>query len=291
MNQKSLYYKPSGSIGPVAIVLSVVFGLIASLILGTLYGYMIYYLPFIYFNFIIVILYGFGVGSATGIGAKFGKARNSTVLGLIALCIGVLSFYFGWVSWMHALTEQNVLKVDLIAVFSKFNPSHVYSMASDIAQTGAWSIFGWTPKGFSLYLVWGVESLMIIFLTVVAAVVIIDEPFCERCNTWIQEDSTISPYPFIEDEENYKASLEKEGVELVLNQAKLETSEAKFSEYQLFVCKMCNSNQMLTVSNVELSLNSEGKEEQAKTEIAKHILLDKAQISTLKSDPNSDVIS
>ncbi|PCJ17214.1 MAG: hypothetical protein COB02_14300 [Candidatus Cloacimonadota bacterium] len=291
MNKKNIYYQHSGAIGPTAILLSIIFGLIASLFLGIIYGYIIYALPFIYANFIIVGLYGFGVGSAVGIGAKFGKARNEKVLGFIAFLVGILAFYFGWVSWLHAVTEQNVLNVDLVAVFSDLAPSKVFSMATSIAQKGAWGIFGWTPTGFSLYFIWGIEALMIIFLTVIAATVSIDDPFCERCNNWIKQDSDISPFSFIGDIDSYKSSIEKEGAEFVLNAKKQEEAESKFSEYKLFACNNCNSSQMLSVSNVEITLGSDNKEEFTKTEVIKYLLLNKEQFTSLKSPSSSDVIT
>ncbi|MCB0064841.1 MAG: hypothetical protein KDE19_22105, partial [Caldilineaceae bacterium] len=52
------YYQDSGKIGILGPLLMVVLALPATLIFGLVYGFAIYYIPFIYFNFFITLFYG-----------------------------------------------------------------------------------------------------------------------------------------------------------------------------------------------------------------------------------------
>ncbi|MBK7885415.1 MAG: hypothetical protein IPJ81_17725 [Chitinophagaceae bacterium] len=53
------YYKPSGRFSPISIVFLIIICSIAIPILGFLYSYAIWYIPFIYINFIITGLLGY----------------------------------------------------------------------------------------------------------------------------------------------------------------------------------------------------------------------------------------
>ena len=77
MNQKNKYYEHSGQIGLIGPIYMIVFGTVAALVLGAIYGYAIYYIPFIYFRFIITLIFGAAVGHSIGIGGKLGKVRNA----------------------------------------------------------------------------------------------------------------------------------------------------------------------------------------------------------------------
>ncbi len=79
MMRQSPYYEHSGVIGMFGPILMILFGLAGAVAGGAIYGYLIFYIPFIYLNFFITLGFGALVGYLVGMGAKIGKIRNVPV--------------------------------------------------------------------------------------------------------------------------------------------------------------------------------------------------------------------
>lgn len=88
------YYKPSGNFSPISIGYLAALALTAFPILGLIYAYAIWYIPFIYINFIIAAGFGFGIGLLinTFVIGK-GKVRNVMLSILFGLLGGFISLY------------------------------------------------------------------------------------------------------------------------------------------------------------------------------------------------------
>jgi predicted protein tyrosine phosphatase len=89
----------------------------------------------------------------------------------------LLSEFLGWVVWVYA--AQDVIFL---------NPMTILQFLQILAAQGAWSIFGWTPTGFALWAIWGLEAITIIGAsTAVAWSIVGTTPFCETCDRWIDD--------------------------------------------------------------------------------------------------------
>ena len=62
MNQINVYYRHSGAIGLMGPVYMIIFGTVGTLVLGIIYGYAIFYIPYIAHNFLITLGFGALVG-------------------------------------------------------------------------------------------------------------------------------------------------------------------------------------------------------------------------------------
>ncbi len=152
MYQEKKYYEHSGVIDLKGIIFMIIFGAVGTLVLGTIYGYATFYIPFIYLNFIITLGFGVGVGLLVGIGGRLGKVRNSKALLIFGFIFGFIAEYAGWISWIFAFSEQEALV---------FMPSRILNAIQFVSENGAWSLFDWVPTGTFLYIVWGIEAFIV----------------------------------------------------------------------------------------------------------------------------------
>jgi hypothetical protein len=66
--------------GALGLPLMLIGGSVGSLVLSAIYGYAIFYIPFIYINLFVTFGFGALVGLLVGFAAKLGKVRNSVLV-------------------------------------------------------------------------------------------------------------------------------------------------------------------------------------------------------------------
>ncbi|MCP3924411.1 MAG: hypothetical protein GY714_17690 [Desulfobacterales bacterium] len=273
--QKSKYYEHSGTIGLMGLIYIILAGAIGSLLLGAIYGYAIFYIPFIYLNFFITLGFGGILGLLIGYSGKFGKVRNTKALVFFGLIFGIFAQYIGWVSWIHAFSGKEGAMVA--------SPSNMYYVVKMVADNGAWSIFGWTPKGFSIYSIWTIEALMIIGAsTLFACIPIVSTPFCERCNKWIDKEEFIFPLEPIENVEILTSQLEGSDF-TILNLLKETDDDASiYTQLKLLFCPDCQDSYFLTVTSVEITEDDKGEIEKNDDDIIENFVLTSDQYNKIK---------
>ena len=62
MKTNERYYQESGIIGAQGILLLSLAGILTTGILGVIYAYAVFYIPFIYLNVILTVLFGLAIG-------------------------------------------------------------------------------------------------------------------------------------------------------------------------------------------------------------------------------------
>ena len=264
MSQGNLYYKHSGAIGLMGPVYMLVFGVVSAVILGAIYAYLIYYIPFIYLNFFFTLGCGGIVGYLVGLGAKLGKTRNPTVVVLIGLIVGLLASYVGWVVWLYALTEHQALLL---------MPNELLQFLGLIAVDGVWSLFGWTPTGMALYAVWALEAIMIVGLCATLAWTVVNMPFCERCNKWIEAEESIGPLAPIANPDELKAQLERGDYTFFDSLKKNTDAESSHAKVSIRHCPGCLQAFFLSVKSVAVKLDSDKKKEEEETTIIENLII------------------
>lgn len=184
MDLGTAVYKPSGKLGT-ALVLVPIAGLVSALVLGVVYGFINVYNPLIYIEVLATFFFGLILGMAVAHTAVFAKCRNPGVAGLLGVVLGSAGFYFGWAAFTYALIQRSTSAPGLTLTGCLANPSLIWNFASVLAPTGWYTIFGATPSGALLWVIWFVEAVIIIGASGFYAYTTIEEKvFCEACGGW-----------------------------------------------------------------------------------------------------------
>jgi len=260
----STHYQHSGKAPIGGVLLTLIGGLIAGALLGAIYGFLIFWSPFVYIN--AFITFGLGVALATAVGSlgKLGKMRNAAVLTVIALLIAIIAYFVHWVVWVERMTGTLLLQ-----------PDQMWAFLATINVLGPWSIFGWTPTGAALWAIWGIEALVIVGMGTVSAHGVIDIPYCEETKQWTTE--SILPERFVP----------LDGVPKVdspnsLLQTLQPDKDAAAAYTEVTVATAEGSElRCVSVSSVNVETNKDGKEETEKTNIVRHMLFDRDSFERL----------
>lgn len=181
MLNNSTYYTHSGKFPMKALVLSLTFGIITTLILSFVYAYALYWIPFIYVHFLLTLGYGSLIGIATTTGFSMGKGRNNKIASLLGLFIGLFAYYIAWGAYSYANLG-----------FFLTSPFSIMALMSMGLQEGFWSMSGLTIKGGLLGFYWLSEAIMIIGSSWLLTYILSNSKvFCEKCNDWISESEDI----------------------------------------------------------------------------------------------------
>ena len=183
----STHYEHSGKAPLGGILLTLVGGLIVATVLGAIYGFLIYWSPFIYINAIITVACGVGLAMSVGGLAKAGKIRKSGLVTVVGLVVALLAYYVHWSVWAGRMIEAQITA-----------PGELWAFVSAVNAMGPWSIFGWTPTGFSLWGIWSIEALIIVGISTLLAHSLIDLPFCEDTGQWTTEKALPEHFALIE---------------------------------------------------------------------------------------------
>ena len=90
------FYKPSGKFSPSFILFFLLVSLIAFPLLGLIYAYCIWYIPFIYINFFITLGFGFLVALCVNkVVIRKGKVRNPILALFIGFFAGNVALFAG----------------------------------------------------------------------------------------------------------------------------------------------------------------------------------------------------
>lgn len=268
-------YRPSRQFTLTGSLVMLVAGGIAAVILGYLYAYLILWNPLIYINILAAVFFGGLLGAAATIGVRFGKVRWPMVAFTNGLIVGVIGLYVSWVVWLHALAGRTG-----VPGVWPFDPSEIVEYMKQISVTGVWSLRGSTPTGGVLYLVWGIEALIIVLGCALVCAGSAGDPFCEDCETWT-EDTNINKVPFglAENVDQLRTALEAGDVESLTHLPL--PSEAGMSQVSLSACAGCRALGFLTVEQV--LIKGSGKKAQAKrSKVVEHLILDEEKIERLR---------
>ncbi len=271
MVSDSIYYTHSGHIGVVGPPFMTVVGFVSAVVLGAVYGYLVWYNPFIYINFFATLIYGGLCGAAVGLAAKYAKVRSGWFVALFGLAVGLFCLYTGWVAWIYALSEQRY--------FLPTSPDGFFTVIGGIAEEGVWTIFGWTPDGGALYAVWTVEAIMIVGSALMGSIFLVEESantFCDNCNKWAEDVYTSPLLADIEDPAAFKLQLERAEYRPLIDLEPAGAVEAPGAYTRLMVqgCKKCGNFFCLDVKRVALSKDDKGKLKEDETLLIDNLLID-----------------
>ncbi len=273
MDDQSLYYQHSGKFRADGIIWMLLFGVIAAIVLGVAYGYAIFYIPFVFLNFIITFFFGIAVGVSVGFGARLGQVRNMGLIGLCGLAAGILAEYTGWVAWLYAASEQERLMLSL---------AEMKPMLQMLGAYGVWSIFGWTPTGWSLYGIWLIEGAMIIGCASIAArTVLSSTPFCEQCKKWVETKESADALSPLDDINAFRKRIETAVTEAIASLGKSDDAD-NWTRVEWCYCKGCQQSQYLNVTSVKIERDDKNKESKKEDTLIENLRLSAEQLSQIR---------
>lgn len=288
------YYKPSGKFSPSFILFFLLVSLIAFPLLGLIYAYCIWYIPFIYINFFITLGFGFLVALCVNkVVIRKGKVRNPILALFIGFFAGIVALYFHWSVWIDLVINAGesygserigvtVSNIEFLQVFSLiFQPSMVFEYIGMVNEFGTWGIRGATVSGAFLWVIWAIEFVIVVGVSSFLPYLESKKPFSESTNSWYEE-ITLPALSFIENKEQLIADITSNnhsGFDFLNKEVNKESdSHSIFTLY-----KSKSGKNYLTIDNKTSSFDSKGKVEFKSDEFVEYILID-GQLSKILSE-------
>lgn len=270
------FYRHSGKAPLLGLILIGATGLVTVPILGLIYGYLIFYIPFVYLSVLLVFIYVFAVGFVLNKAIKWGKVRNTFIVGLAGFGFGLFAEYVGWVAWIAAFAR------DASYLLEFFFPWEVFSIIIEIGKQGAWSFNGTTPTGGFLYFIWMVEAILVVGgITYYTLNLFSEVPFCEDSETWVEKKKTLAVFAPLANPNSFKASI-SQGSFLAFNELKLLHSGNAYTVFELYECEVCKNFFVLNIKDVKISVDRRGRRNQQVKTIIKNLMLTPSTLSGLK---------
>lgn len=286
------YYKPSGKVSLVSILYFILATLIAFPLLGAIYSYAIWYIPFIYINMFITAGLGIAVGFVISrVVVEYGKVRNGKIAALFGFLGAIAALYFHWAIWVDLVinagesygsnragfTVSNMVVEQVISLI--LQPAYLFSLIGEINNVGTWGIRGATVSGFFLSVIWIIEALIVLVIPVVMAYSSSKKPFCEVGNTWFKEDD-LPALDFIVESEAIVTSLQNDDTQII-ETLKRSENKAKQNHSIFTLYHSENSEYYLTVNNKVAKVNDKGETSFDDTWLVQHIAVNRNVVDVL----------
>ena len=272
--QRSKYYKHSGAVPVNGIVFMALYGAVGAVVLAAIYGYADYYIPSVYLNILLVIIFGSMVGWCVGMGGKRGQMRNTWAMAAFGFLAGCLAEYAQWVAWVFAFSKQEILAI---------TPAQLAPVIQYVADNGAWSIFDSTPTGWELYAYWGLEALVIVGMSMlVAGLYLNTAAYCEHCKRWADEKQSISPLDAVGDPKGLQSRLEQGDLAGLKALKKQPADAAAYTTLNLKKCPSCAQSNFLSVDAVRITVDKKGKKSSHTRNLLQNLVLNSDQYRALK---------
>jgi len=192
MTTRFTTYRASGRLGPLTIAYFAA-AIVAAAGAAWLYQMLMTWIPYIYVNLVLCGLFGAGLGAAGAFAVRRGHCRNRLfafvlTLPLAAAGIGA-SYYWAYESTLAKIAENNpgtsVADVRAEVTFSRW---------VDARKEAGWTMSSShsTPSrrnspdisGAGVLVMWAIEALVLLGLTVLIVDTEAAKPYCERCEKW-----------------------------------------------------------------------------------------------------------
>ena len=275
-----LYYKPSGEVTVTGLAAGLFGGLLVGFVLAFVYSYLLAYIPFIYLNILCTLGYMFALGCVVGWLLKSGKMRNPVVGVFVAAMVALVSYYFCWAVWLSAMLGRS--DVDASAFALAIQPAVMLDLILRINEHGAWSIGKSPVTGVFLWVIWGVEALIVLVgPPVLAWGVLMSEPFCEFCGEWCDEDKSLVSLAQREGA-SLRGVFESKEFERLKSVGAKDGGASDWYRLDLHRCKGCDRTNTLTVKSEKITFDSKGNSKVHSSDFITKLLLSPAEVEDLR---------
>ena len=170
---------PLGKINISKVLVAFPTALVALSLLGVLYAYAVFHIPFIYLNIFLLLGFGFLAGITGFSFVNYGEIRNPLVALACSVTIGCIACYASWVAYAYAHSPK-------LGVL--YLPEQIFPWINQLAQKGLWSLGSWKPTGMTLYVLWSFEALVMVASIGIFAFTSAFDSYCEKCANWVEKE-------------------------------------------------------------------------------------------------------
>jgi hypothetical protein len=277
-------YSHSGTVPMVGAVKALLAGAVASAVLGIVYCFTFYYVPYVYLNFLMAVGVGAGTGYVVGQTAIHGKIRNVNVVGTIALVAALAGLYAEWGTTIYALQLPAELpQFAARAGLKPFLPQSILMVMAELFARGSWGLSANAMvTGWPLVTVWLVEAGLILVTSLgVATSRMADRPFCERCQEWIDG---LAPHFYVGDgTEPVWTEVQSGTFETLALTPRADGSESTYVKLTLRVCDGCSESNYLTITACCKYVDAHGHQQLKETAIIKNLALTSTQADIVQA--------
>jgi hypothetical protein len=277
-------YQHSGIVPVTAAIQSLAIGSAAAVVLGIVYTFSFYYIPYVYLNFLLAMGFGAGVGWCVGWTAHEGKMRNTGVAVALAVVAALVGIYAEWGTTLYALVPAaEIPQYWKEAGLSTYLPHTILAMMAHLFQEGSWGLTaGQMVKGWPLVILWLVEAGMIVGLAATTAFAqIADKPFCEACSEWITGET---PHFYQGNgSEPVWTEVQNGNFDALADTEQATGGELTYVRIKLHVCETCTESNYLTITRCENTVDGKGNPKLIEKNIITNLAVDDTQVELIRT--------
>ena len=276
MNKEYKLSEKSGNI----IIIGFLIGTISAILTSIIYAYINVYNPFVYFTVLVFLGYLAAIGIIQKLVIRIAKCRNSKSASIFGFIFGLFAIYASWCTFLFVLITKEDIPIQLLDLFS--DPKTILETINILSIEGTYSLFGLEVKGGLLWVIWGIESASILFVSVTSGNSIMhEEMFCEECNRWAEEvDLDINNNLSYSDKIMIENSIKNDINQLLSVPF---TKSSPFIRLNLHHCTKCQNFSTLDVDLITLTTDKEGKIEETKEDYSPVFILNNQELIKFKT--------
>jgi len=276
-------YEPSGRSGPLLSIwgLLAIGALVAS---GWVYQLAIDWIPLIFLNALLTAGYGFLGFVMVGLALNYSKCRSPVFGVLLGLAVGLAgtagTHYFAYARVIDTAMAQYEKETDKPAEREKMTQALPIASYFETRVEQGWRISSMPISGFFVYLIWFIEALLIIGISVLGGWLAGREPFCESCNVWADEERLL----LTRWDQSDEAVEQLDGattLDELINPPTTRphwTAEKQLGtswlDYKVNACPNCEESRFLSISKNWVELDTEGDETEKSNEVHEYLVID-----------------
>jgi hypothetical protein len=255
---------------------TVLAGAAVASVAGIIYAYALYWIPFVYLNFLFALGFAGVIGAVVAVMALRGKIRNNLFVGIMAVLVTLLGMYVYWAAYAWAVA--GIGNVGIRA----FWPPVLASFGKHLFENGSWGIKNLTVTGWPLVAVWVIEACTILWISVSIALTHAQRPFCESCNEWTQVQQDVVRLAATGDEPVWQKVFAGDLPALAEFQP-AEREAKQFVRLDLARCPHCEQSRFLTVSSVKITIDKKEKENVKERRLVTNAIVTPGQFAVVET--------
>jgi hypothetical protein len=280
--QNAGVYKPSGRLGTSLFIVPIV-ALIGTLLASVAYAYVTVYCPIAgYVSILFVGGYAFALAFTVAFAGYVSKCRNPALLHLAGFLTGLFGVYCSWAAFVYVLVARqgDILPDGMIILDMYLLPQAIWEITLEVNKNGWYEIRGGTPTGIALWIMWGIEALVIVGLPTLLATMKIDGVvFCEDCRCWCKATEKAARLSLPANIEELDAL--RQGDIATLAQLQTVAGEDPHLAIDTQKCPKCSETGAFQTKLVQYEVDKEGKVKEQTADVTELLLVSQATVAEI----------
>ncbi len=282
MKNNALYFQSSNKFNWKKLALVYVCALLSAFVLGYLYILLNTYLPYVIISFFLAIGFGMGLTFIITFGLELSENRNKQTKVVLASVVGVFAWCSQWCAYIMMAQDGEFPSFSLYMYdfWAVMMPGEFFGTMYEISEVGFWSIFDYTPTGIMLALVWLLEFGIIAGIPFWTQYSAVEKPYSETQNKPYNTKTFDLAFSSVSDTEKDKfiAKVENNPLETIKTMGY--GFDFAFSLLSLHDLEG-ETKQYLSLDNIVIKLDSEGKEEKEVNNVFQYLTIDNGTAANL----------